>query len=45
MHKPRLHVVTDQVFDLYLKEARKQGAEIRAVTNLIMKYHSTQERN
>lgn len=38
MYKPRLHVVTDQVFDIYLKEARKQGAEIRAVTQLLFKY-------
>jgi B12-binding domain/radical SAM domain protein len=38
MYKPRLHVVTDQVFDLYLKEARKQGAEIRAVTDLLSRY-------
>lgn len=38
MYKPRLHVVTDQVFDLYLNEARKQGAEIRAVTDLLFTY-------
>jgi B12-binding domain/radical SAM domain protein len=38
MHKPRIHIVTDQVFDLYLKETRKQGQEIRAVTELILKY-------
>ncbi len=40
MHKPRLRIVTDEVFDLYLREARKQGVEIRAVTELIRKYHS-----
>lgn len=45
VHKPRLHVVTDQVFDLYLKEVRKQGAEIREVTALITKYHSERERS
>ena len=39
MYKPRLHVVTDKHFDLYLKEARKQGQEIRAVTGLIFRYH------
>lgn len=39
MFKPRVHVVTDQVFDLYLKETRKQGQEIRAVAELIFKYH------
>jgi len=38
IHKPRLHVVTDQVFDIYLKEARKQGSEIRAVTDLLFRY-------
>jgi B12-binding domain/radical SAM domain protein len=38
VYKPRLHVVTDQVFDLYLKETRKQGAEIRAVTDLLFQY-------
>ncbi|HNQ30316.1 MAG TPA: methyl-coenzyme M reductase glutamine C-methyltransferase [Methanolinea sp.] len=38
MYKPRLHVVTDQVFDLYLKEAKKQGNEIRAATDLLFRY-------
>jgi B12-binding domain/radical SAM domain protein len=42
MHRPRLRVLTDQVFDLYLKESRKQGVEIRAVTDLIAKYHRGQ---
>jgi len=41
MYKPRLHVITDQVFDLYLKEARKQGAEIRAVTDLLYRYYGS----
>lgn len=42
LYKPRLHVVTDQVFDIYLKEARKQGAEIRAVTDLLFRYSDSQ---
>lgn len=39
MCKPGLHVVTSQVYDTYLGEARKQGNEIRAVTELIHRYH------
>jgi B12-binding domain/radical SAM domain protein len=38
MFKPRLHVVTDQVFSTYLKESRNQGSDIRAVTDLLLKY-------
>jgi len=39
MYKPRLHVVTDQVFDVYLKEAKKQGSDIRSVTKLLYRYY------
>jgi B12-binding domain/radical SAM domain protein len=38
MFKPRLHVVTDQVFSTYLQESRNQGSDIRAVTGLLGKY-------
>jgi B12-binding domain/radical SAM domain protein len=38
MYKPILHVVTDEIFNLYLSEARKQGKEIRAVTELLRRY-------
>lgn len=39
MCKPGLHVVTSQVYDTYLNEARKQGNEIRAVTDLLHRYN------
>ncbi|MDD4253954.1 MAG: methyl-coenzyme M reductase glutamine C-methyltransferase [Methanofollis sp.] len=38
MYKPLLHVVTDEVFNLYLAEARKQGEDVRRVTALIERY-------
>ncbi len=38
MFKPGLHVVTDEVFSTYLAEARKQGQDIRAVTELLFRY-------
>jgi B12-binding domain/radical SAM domain protein len=38
MFKPGLHVVTDDIFNLYLAEARQQGKDIRAVTDLLFKY-------
>jgi B12-binding domain/radical SAM domain protein len=38
LFKPRLHVVTDQIYSTYLQESRKQGSEIRAVTDLLHKY-------
>jgi hypothetical protein len=41
LYKPRLHVVTDQIFDMYLQEARKQGREIRAATELLLRYSPT----
>jgi B12-binding domain/radical SAM domain protein len=43
MYKPVLHVVTDEIFNLYLSEARKQGKEIRAVTELVRRYCSRPE--
>jgi radical SAM superfamily enzyme YgiQ (UPF0313 family) len=39
MFKPALHVTTDQVFDAYLKAVKIQGKEIRAVTDLLIKYY------
>ena len=36
--KPVLHVTTDAVYDTYLAEAKKQGREIRAVTELLFRY-------
>lgn len=38
MYKPLLHVVTDEVFSMYLAEARKQGDDVRRVTELIERY-------
>ncbi|EJG08068.1 Radical SAM domain protein [Methanofollis liminatans DSM 4140] len=38
MYKPLLHVVTDEVFNMYLAEARKQGEDVRRVTALIERY-------
>jgi len=39
MFKPILHVTTDQVFSTYLEEVKKQGAEIRSVTELLLRYN------
>lgn len=39
MFKPVLHVTTDQVFSTYLEEVKKQGAEIRSVTELLLRYN------
>jgi B12-binding domain/radical SAM domain protein len=41
MYKPGLHVVTDDVFSMYLGEARQQGKDIRAVTELLFKYYKS----
>ncbi|MHC1627029.1 MAG: methyl-coenzyme M reductase glutamine C-methyltransferase [Methanoculleaceae archaeon] len=38
LYKPGVHAVTAEVFDAYLAEARKQGADVRAVTALLEKY-------
>lgn len=43
MYKPLLHVVTDEVFNLYLAEARKQGEDVRRVTALIERYDGKRE--
>ena len=40
LFKPKFRVVTDQVYDAYLAEARRQGWEIRAVTGLLRQYES-----
>jgi len=39
LSKPALHVTTDAIYDAYLTEAKKQGREIRAVTELLFRYH------
>ncbi len=41
MYKPGLHVITDQIYDAYLTEAKKQGDDIRAVTGLLHRYYGT----
>lgn len=38
LFKPRFRVVTDSVYAAYLAEARRQGQEIRAVTDLLSRY-------
>jgi len=38
MHKPQMHLVTNEIFNAYLLEARKQGTDIRAVTELLFRY-------
>ena len=38
MFKPGLNVVTDQIFNAYLAEVRKDGETVRRVTNLLRKY-------
>jgi hypothetical protein len=40
LFKPKFRVVTDQIYDAYLAEARRQGREIRAVTGLLRRYES-----
>lgn len=40
MYKPALHVTTDQVFNTYVKAIKQQGAEIREVTSLLLRYNS-----
>jgi B12-binding domain/radical SAM domain protein len=42
LFKPALHVTTTQVFETYLAEIKKQGSEIRAVTELLFEYHGKQ---
>ncbi len=43
LHKPGLHVTTDQLFDTYIREVKKQGREIRAVTELLFRYSKHQQ--
>ncbi|MFA5331208.1 MAG: methyl-coenzyme M reductase glutamine C-methyltransferase [Methanoregula sp.] len=43
--KPVLHITTDAIYDAYLAEAKKQGAEIRAVTELLFRYHEPKDRD
>jgi B12-binding domain/radical SAM domain protein len=38
MHKPQMRLITDEIFNSYLLEARKQGVDIRAVTELLFRY-------
>jgi len=40
LYKPILHVTTDAIYDAYLAEAKKQGTEIRAVTELLFRYQT-----
>jgi B12-binding domain/radical SAM domain protein len=44
LYKPGLHVVTDQVFSHYLGLARKDGEDIRRVTELLFSYDGKKER-
>ncbi|MCK9278381.1 MAG: TIGR04014 family B12-binding domain/radical SAM domain-containing protein, partial [Methanoculleus sp.] len=38
MFRPQLRLVTDEVYAAYLTEAKKQGQDIRAATDLILRY-------
>ena len=38
LFRPQLRLVTDEVYNTYLAEARKQGRDIRAATDLILRY-------
>ncbi|MDN7012472.1 TIGR04014 family B12-binding domain/radical SAM domain-containing protein [Methanoculleus sp. FWC-SCC3] len=38
LFRPQLRLVTDEVYNTYLAEARKQGQDIRAATELILRY-------
>jgi B12-binding domain/radical SAM domain protein len=38
MFRPQMRLVTDEIFAAYLQEARKQGQDIRAVTELLFRY-------
>ncbi|MDG6257510.1 MAG: methyl-coenzyme M reductase glutamine C-methyltransferase [Methanomicrobiaceae archaeon] len=44
MYKPGLHVVTDQVFSHYLGLVRKDGEEVRRVTELLVSYEGGRRR-
>ncbi|NLM28899.1 MAG: TIGR04014 family B12-binding domain/radical SAM domain-containing protein [Methanomicrobiales archaeon] len=38
IYRPQIRLVTDEVYSAYLAEARKQGQDIRAATDLILRY-------
>ncbi|WOX54984.1 methyl-coenzyme M reductase glutamine C-methyltransferase [Methanoculleus palmolei] len=38
MYRPQIRLVTEEVYAAYLAEARKQGQDIRAATELILRY-------
>ncbi len=38
LFRKRIRIVNDEIFDAYLAEVRKQGKEIRAATDLILRY-------
>ena len=41
MYRPQVRLVTDAVFDAYLVEAKRQGQDIRAATELLLRYSRT----
>ncbi|MBP7410769.1 methyl-coenzyme M reductase glutamine C-methyltransferase [Methanoculleus sp. 10] len=41
MFRPQVRLVTDEVYAAYLAEAKKQGRDIRAATELILRYSRT----
>ncbi|MDD4299149.1 MAG: methyl-coenzyme M reductase glutamine C-methyltransferase [Methanomicrobium sp.] len=43
MFKPNLHVVTDEIFNTYLSGVRKDGAEVRAATELLFRYYGADD--
>ncbi len=43
MFRPQMRLVTDEVFNVYLGEARTQGKDIRAATELIFRYYGRRE--
>ena len=38
MYRPQIRLVTDEIYSAYLAEAKKQGRDIRAATDLILRY-------
>jgi len=40
LYKPGVHVVTDDIFTLYLNEVKKDGEIIRSLTELLFRYYS-----
>ena len=38
LFRKRIRIVNDEIYDAYLAEVRKQGKEIRAATDLILRY-------